>query len=66
MGKQATNAQRPLGTAEEVSQYLGVPIDTLYIWRARGKGPRASKVGRHLRYRWPDVETWLDKQASAA
>lgn len=56
--------KRPLGTADEVSEYLGVPIDTLYVWRHRSKGPRSSKVGRHLRYRWEDVDKWLDDQAS--
>lgn len=58
-------ATRALGTPDAVSQYLGVPIETLYVWRVRGKGPRASKVGRHLRYRWSDVEKWLDAQAGS-
>ncbi|MEV1331499.1 helix-turn-helix domain-containing protein [Micromonospora costi] len=57
---------RSLGTPEEVSAYLGVPVATLYQWRHRGIGPRASKVGRHLRYRWPDVEKWLDAQSKVA
>lgn len=26
-------------------------------------GPRWSKVGRHVRYRWSDIEKWLDQQA---
>lgn len=56
---------RALGTPEEVSAYLGVPVQTLYQWRNRRTGPRASKVGRHLRYRWSDVEKWLDEQAVA-
>lgn len=41
-----------LATAEQVSEYLGVPVTTLHAWRYRGTGPRASKVGRWLRYRW--------------
>ncbi|HLT09233.1 MAG TPA: helix-turn-helix domain-containing protein [Micromonosporaceae bacterium] len=56
--------RRPLATAEEVAAYLGVPVRTLYQWRLRGTGPRASKVGRHLRYRWSEVERWLDEQAT--
>jgi excisionase family DNA binding protein len=55
--------RRALGTAEEVAEYLGVPVATLYQWRYHDKGPRASKVGRHIRYRWADVEAWLDSQA---
>lgn len=58
--------KRPLATPEEVAEYLGVPVDTLYAWRYRGTGPRASKVGRHLRWRWEDVETWLDAQTGTA
>lgn len=58
--------RRPLATAEQVSEYLGVPVDTLYAWRYRSTGPRASKVGRHIRYRWEDVDAWLDAQSRAA
>lgn len=57
--------KQPLATVEEVSQFLGVPVTTLYQWRHKGTGPRGSKVGRHLRFRWVDVEKWLDKQAEA-
>lgn len=59
-------ADRALATTEEVSDYLGVPVQTLYTWRSRGRGPRASKVGRHLRYRWTDIENWLNQRAGAA
>jgi excisionase family DNA binding protein len=52
-----------LATPIEVAVYLQVPVKTLYAWRYEGKGPRAHRVGRHLRYRWEDVEAWL---ASAA
>jgi hypothetical protein len=36
-----------------------VPVKSLYQWRYQGHGPRAHRVGRHLRYRWEDVEAWL-------
>lgn len=58
--------RKPLATIDEISEYLGVPINTIHQWRHRGTGPRASKVGRHLRWRWTDVEKWLDEQAKAA
>ena len=51
-----------LWTVPEVAEFLGVPVATLYAWRQNGTGPRASKVGRHLRYRPRDVERWLDEQ----
>lgn len=56
--------KRPLATVDQVSRYLGVPVATLWAWRYRGTGPRAYRVGRHLRYRWEDVERYLNDQAS--
>jgi excisionase family DNA binding protein len=56
---------RPLGTPEEVAGYLQVPLKTLAQWRCHGDGPQYHKVGRHVRYRWADVETWLSHQAAA-
>ena len=52
----------PLLDIDEVAAYLGVPKNTLYKWRVRGEGPRAIKVGKHLRFRRRDVEAWLDSQ----
>lgn len=45
---------------DEVAAYLGIPKNTLYKWRVQGEGPRAIKVGKHLRFRRRDVEAWLD------
>lgn len=53
---------RPLAGRDKVAEYLGVPVATLTAWAHRGKGPRYTLVGRHARYRWADVETWLDQQ----
>ncbi|MFE6867831.1 helix-turn-helix transcriptional regulator [Kitasatospora sp. NPDC057692] len=36
----------------------------MYAWRHRSQGPVAIKVGRHLRYRWAEVEAWLDGQSA--
>ncbi|WP_102926769.1 helix-turn-helix domain-containing protein [Streptomyces noursei] len=54
----------PLATPEEVAVYLGVPVKTLYQWRHRRIGPNALKVGRHLRYRWAEVDAWLTAQSA--
>lgn len=53
-------------TPVQVAEWLSIPKNTLYAWRSRGKGPKASKVGRHLRYRRSEVERWLDEQAKAS
>lgn len=56
---------RALATPEEIAQYIRKPVRTLEQWRYRGIGPRWSKVGRNVRYRWSDVEQWLDEQSKA-
>lgn len=47
-------------TVEELAEYLGVPVATLYQWRYRREGPPGFRVGRHLRYRWSDIEEWIE------
>lgn len=49
---------------EELAEYLGVPLASVYGWRHRGVGPRSIKVGRHVRYRRSDVEQWIESQSS--
>ena len=49
----------PLLSIEELSEYLDVPVRTLYDWRLSGKGPCAVHVGRQLRYFVHDVQDWL-------
>lgn len=49
-------------TVQELSEYLGVPVATLYKWRYQRQGPPGFRVGRHVRYRWNDVEQWLEEQ----
>lgn len=61
--KISPNAQPALGKPLEVADYLQVPEKTLTQWRYLGKGPKFIPVGRHVRYRWADVEKWLDQQA---
>lgn len=42
-----------------MAEWLGVPIATVYQWRTKGYGPKGVKIGRHVRYRLSDVESWL-------
>jgi excisionase family DNA binding protein len=46
----------------DLSEMLGIPVNTLYGWRARGEGPTGYRVGRHVRYRRSTVEAWLETQ----
>ena len=50
----------PLWGVQEVSDYLRVPVQTLYSWRTQGTGPPAHRVDKYLRYRPAEVERWLD------
>lgn len=48
-------------SADEVAEFLGIPVATLYQWRHRGCGPDAYRVGRHLRYDPATVRAWLEE-----
>jgi len=54
--------RRPLAAPGQVAEYLGVPPETLKQWRYRKIGPNWTKVGRHCRYNWQDVDAWLAAQ----
>lgn len=47
-------------TPLEVAAQLGVPLSTLYSWNSRGTGPRRVHVGRHVRFRQSDVDSWVE------
>ena len=47
-------------TPQELAKYLEVPCATIYAWRHRQQGPPGFRVGRHLRFRWRDVERWIN------
>lgn len=49
-------------TPPDLAAELGLPLQTLATWRARGLGPTYLKVGRHVRYRRGDITEWLDLQ----
>ncbi|ODU07303.1 MAG: excisionase [Pseudonocardia sp. SCN 72-86] len=51
----------PLWTIKDVSDYLRVPVQTLYSWRAQSYGPPARRMGKHLRYQPSDVMRWLEQ-----
>lgn len=48
---------------KEAAEQCGVAVNTLRRWRWEGKGPRYLKLGRAVRYKESDLETWLDAQA---
>jgi predicted DNA-binding transcriptional regulator AlpA len=55
--------EKALATATDVAQHLGYSPEGLAQMRYRGTGPKFIKLGgRAVRYRWSDVEAWLDRQ----
>jgi excisionase family DNA binding protein len=54
-----------LWTIEDLANYLGVPVQTIYQWRTKGYGPVGVRIGRHVRYRPEDVQRWLATLAEA-
>ena len=66
----ATDPKRPrpaeLLTPDETADLLRVPVQLLYRWRYERHGPPSFKIGRYVRYRRIEVETWIDRQVSSS
>lgn len=52
----------PLLSIEDLAEYLGVPVTTIYDWRVDGKGPCGVRVGRHVKFTQSDVLAWIEAQ----
>ncbi len=50
-------------TEAELADELRVSRRTLQRWRTEGRGPRWIRVGKGPRYRWGDVQAWLEAHA---
>jgi len=48
-----------LMTIDEVAANVQLSKFTLYKMHAEGRGPSAARLGRHLRYRKSDVDSWI-------
>jgi excisionase family DNA binding protein len=48
-------------TTEQAASYLQVATVTMETWRARRQGPPFAKVGRTIRYRRADLDSWLEQ-----
>ena len=50
-------------TEKQVATMLSITQQTLRNWRQQNKGPKYVKVGGSIRYRYTDVELYLEKNA---
>lgn len=63
--KAALAVQVELLRESDVARRLGISTNTLRRMRRRGEGPPEQAFGRLVRYRWTDVEQWLDRRAAS-
>ena len=52
-------AQPKLLTIQDLADLLSIPVLTIYQWRSKHTGPRAMRIGRHLRWDAREVTAWL-------
>ncbi|PIQ89888.1 MAG: DNA-binding protein [Candidatus Omnitrophica bacterium CG11_big_fil_rev_8_21_14_0_20_42_13] len=52
-------------TIEEVSDYLKIPKQTLYLWARNGSIP-AIKVGKHWRFKKSSIDKWIEHKEEYA
>jgi predicted DNA-binding transcriptional regulator AlpA len=59
-GDMGIAAMEKLWSSQELADFLGLPIQTIYQWRKRNYGPPGRRMGKHIRYRRSEVERWID------
>jgi excisionase family DNA binding protein len=59
------NAFEPVLSLSELAVRLRVSVQTLYDLRSQGRGPHGFRVGRELRFRVSEVESWLARMEEA-
>ena len=55
-----------LWTINDLSEFLDIPVQTIYQWRTKNYGPEGRKVGKHVRYDHEVVMAWFNAQPGAA
>jgi predicted DNA-binding transcriptional regulator AlpA len=55
-----SNSRTGLAKAAAVADYLGTTVAQLARLRWEGKGPTYVRLGRSIRYRWSDVDAWVE------
>ena len=52
-------ALEPVLSLSELAARLCVSVQTIYDLRSQGLGPRGFRVGRELRFRVSEIDSWL-------
>lgn len=56
----------PLLNINELADYLGIPVSTIYDWRTNGKGSRAYRFGKRVMFGITDIRAWMDTMREPA
>lgn len=55
-----------LQSVDDLSQWLGIPVKTIYKWTSNHhSGIPFYRLGKHLRFRFTEIEAWLRKYRSS-
>lgn len=49
----------------KAAEYLGIPPNTLYVWRHRRQGPPSFRMGGRVMYRISALDEWVIAQEQA-
>lgn len=52
-------------TAQELADYLGYDVKSVYNFKYNGRGPKRTHVGRNVRFKKSDVDAWIAGQNGA-
>ena len=57
---ETSNVVPRLFNTAQAAEYTGLAKQTLHQKRVSGGGPRFCKIGRSVRYRKEDLDTWIE------
>ena len=60
MPPQNTSSSNALMTVQQAADYLGLAVSTLNKWRCLGGGPVFLKMGRAVRYRQKNLDSYME------
>lgn len=53
-------------TEAQAADFLNVSVRTLQSWRVKGGGPLYGKIGRSVRYRQSDLNTYVEENLTTS
>lgn len=60
------SSREPLASVAEVAAYMNVSEMTLYRMLDGNEGPPAYRIRKQVRFRWAEVDRWLEQQRVSA